>query len=216
MWGSVSLSRRGVLAVGLGMTTALSVAPALALVPTPRQTPGPFYPREIPLDHDNDLLQVAGQPGPARGTPAHIFGRVLTESGRPLDDVQVEVWQCDALGRYHHPADGGGADPAFQGYGRMATSADGAYRFRTIKPVPYTGRTPHIHFALSGPDFDRLTTQMYVAGEPMNARDGILRRIADPAARASVTVDLRPAEDLEGGGLAGRFDIVIGRTLMDG
>lgn len=210
------LSRRVLLAASLGATATFAALPAQALVATPRQTPGPFYPREIPLDHDNDLLQVAGQSQRAAGTTLHVFGRVLGENGRPLAGVRVEIWQCDAYGRYHHPADGGGADPAFQGYGCMATAEDGGYRFRTIRPVPYPGRTPHIHFALSGPGFERLTTQMYVAGEPLNARDGVLQRIADPAARASVIVDLDEAGELEPGGLSGQFDIVLGRTMTDG
>jgi len=126
----------------------------------------------------------------------------------------VEIWQCDASGRYLHPRSGGmGPLPSgFQGYGQTVSAADGAYSFRTIRPVAYTGRTPHIHFAVSGPGFEPLVTQMYVAGEPQNERDGVLNRI-DPGARASVIVALEPGDELEAGALQGRFDIVIDRGI---
>jgi protocatechuate 3,4-dioxygenase beta subunit len=87
------------------------------------------------------------------------------------------------------------------------TTDDGSYRFRTIRPVPYPGRTPHIHFAIMAPGRPRLVTQMYVAGEPGNARDGVYLAIRDPAARARVTVALDPAQEPDA--LAGRFDIVL-------
>ena len=217
MGRTAGITRRNLIAgsASIGLVAPLAAVAATARVATPYQTPGPFYPDSLPLDHDNDLLHVAGQAGTARGTPTHIAGRVLAEDGRAMRGVLVELWQCDANGVYHHPRDRRGpADPGFQGYGRTAADADGGYRFRTIRPVVYPGRTPHIHFAVSGPGVERLTTQMYVAGEPDNARDVLLNRIADPAARASVIVALAPAPDLEPGALSGRFDIVLGRSLL--
>lgn len=222
-----SFSRRQLLAAAAGSVLAGgSVGPLHAavfprpdgrLAATPWQTPGPFYPRDLPLDSDTDLVQVAGQPAPATGTPIQVFGRVLTDTGKPVPGARVEIWQCDAFGRYHHPRDrGGNADPAFQGYGHTTVGNDAAFRFRTIKPVAYPGRAPHIHFAVSGPGFERLTTQMYVAGEPLNERDGILNRIADPLSRKSVIVALAPAPDVEPDGLVGSFDIVLGRDLQQG
>ena len=86
----------------------------------------------------------------------------------------------------------------------------GAYRFRTIRPVAYPGRTPHIHFAVAVPGLGRLVTQMYVAGEPLNARDAVLAGIRDAAARESVIVALAPADAVEPGALGGTFDIVVG------
>ena len=100
-------------------------------------------------------------------------------------------------------------DTAFQGYGRAAPAGDGTYRLRTIRPVPYPGRTPHIHFAVATPDRRELVTQMYVAGEPLNERDGLYRSIRDPRQRAAVTVRLEAANGLEAGALAGTFDIVL-------
>ncbi|MGF1663441.1 MAG: response regulator, partial [Kineosporiaceae bacterium] len=102
----------------------------------------------------------------------------------PVVDSLVDIWQCDALGRYRHPRDPGPRDEGFQGYGRVRTNGDGAYRFRTIRPVPYPGRTPHIHFAVTVPGGTPWTTQMYVAGEPLNERDFLLAQVRDPAARA--------------------------------
>jgi protocatechuate 3,4-dioxygenase beta subunit len=181
-----------------------------ALPPTPRQGEGPFYPTAPPLDADNDLVEVAGRDGRAAGVVTHVFGRVLDAEGRPLAGARVEIWQCDAAGRYHHPADPRGpADPNFQGFGHARAAEDGGYRFRTIRPVPYPGRTPHIHFAVLAPGRARLVTQMYVAGEPGNARDALYNAIRDPAARARVTVALAPADDIEPGAIAGRFDIVL-------
>jgi protocatechuate 3,4-dioxygenase beta subunit len=194
----------------LGAALLLPQAGRAALLPTPRQSEGPFYPTLLPLDADNDLVTVAGREARAAGTVTHVFGRVLDADAQPLAGARVEIWQCDAAGRYHHPGDPRGpADPNFQGFGHTLAAADGGYRFRTIRPVPYPGRTPHIHFAVIAPGRQRLVTQMYVAGEPGNARDGLYNAIRDPAARASVTVELAPAGDLEPGALAGRFDIVL-------
>lgn len=210
------LTRRGLLASGSAFAgLAIARPAAAALVATPRQSEGPFYPARIPLDSDADLVNVAGRPAPASGTVAHVYGRVLTEDARPMVGARVEIWQCDAFGRYHHPREPrGSADPNFQGYGHVVVGQDGAYRFRTIRPVPYPGRTPHIHFAVSGPGMARLTTQMYVAGEPGNGRDRILNAVRDPRARASLIVPLAPAPEIEAGALAARFDIVLGRSLL--
>lgn len=189
---------------------------AAALIPTPRQTAGPFYPDTLPLDDDNDLVVVKGQPRPAKGEVVHVWGRVVDEGGQTLSGVRVEIWQCDSHGVYHHPADRGGADPGFQGFGHTVTAADGGYRFRTIKPVPYTGRVPHIHFAVRGARVQNFTTQMYLADYPANERDFIFRRI-EPKARAGVLVTFQPAAELFGAGaVAGRFDIVLARSLFGG
>ncbi|MGF1641529.1 MAG: hypothetical protein ACFCUO_11330 [Rhodospirillales bacterium] len=208
--GGPLLTRRRALTTALTSAAVTLAAPALAgLTPTPRQTAGPFYPRTKPLDSDADLVTVAGRSEPAKGTVTHVAGRILDPDGRPLPGALVEIWQCDAFGAYHHPRDGGGRDPGFQGYGRTESAPDGGYRFRTIRPVPYPGRTPHIHFAVTAPGRPPLITQMYVEGEPLNDGDFLLRRITDPAARAAVLVALAPAPEVEAGALAGVFDIVL-------
>lgn len=208
-------SRRRALGLGLGCIAAVPASAAgPMLTPTPPQTSGPFYPEIKPLDSDADLILVAGQGQPAAGTPIHLLGRVLDPAGGAIGNAQVEIWQCDAYGVYHHPLDtnrrGRSADPGFQGYGRSETAADGGYRFRTIRPVAYPGRAPHIHVRVLAPNFAPLTTQMYVEGEPLNDGDFLLARIRDPAARRRVIVPLDPLPGAKVAALAGVFDIILG------
>lgn len=196
----------------LGFAAALPAirSAAAGLTLTPRQSRGPFYPARIPLDSDNDLVIVNGKAGKARGEIANIVGQVLDERGQTIDGARIEIWQCDANGRYHHPWDTRDVplDPNFQGYGEFTTGADGAYRFRTIKPVPYPGRAPHIHFAVHVPGTQPLVTQMYVAGAPENQRDWILNSIRDVRARQSLIVSFKQHADIPGE-LVGSFDIVL-------
>jgi protocatechuate 3,4-dioxygenase beta subunit len=183
------------------------------LAATPRQTEGPFYPVDWAGDVDNDLVVVKGEAAKALGQVLHVEGRVLNLSGRAVAGAAVEIWQCDANGVYRHPGDEGRGrrrDAAFQGRGRTLADAAGSYRFRTIRPVPYGWRTPHIHFKVEPPDGRALITQMYVFGEALNARDGVLNGIRDPRQRDTVIVRLEPAERLEAGALAASFDIVLG------
>jgi protocatechuate 3,4-dioxygenase beta subunit len=210
----ILISRRRMLR-GAGVLAAGAALPAraAALIATPAQTEGPFYPLSLPLDADNDLVIVEGGPERATGTILHLGGRVLDAGGRPVRGARLEIWQCDAFGVYHHPGDRGGpADPHFQGFGATTANDEGVWRFRTIEPVPYPGRTPHIHFKIAGPGFEPLTTQMYVAGHPLNERDGLYRRLGEQA--RLVTVDLEPASDLEPGAKSGArrgvFEIVLG------
>ena len=172
--------------------------------PTPPVEEGPFYPRRFPQDTDGDLTQVAGRAERAQGTPLELSGRVLDRSGRPRANARVEIWQCDAHGYYHHVgAPEASIDPAFQGYGALATDAEGRYAFRTIRPVPYGGRTAHIHFTMSENGRRKLTSQIFVEGEAHNPRDFLYRNLGDDA--RLVTMKLEPA----GGAVRGAFDIVI-------
>ena len=207
-------TRRDVMIAG-GLAAMVPGAAAAALEPTPSQTAGPFYPVEVPLDPDADLVQVAGRANEAAGTVLHLAGRVVDVRGRPIEGARVEIWQCDAFGHYHHPGDRGGrADPDFQGFGYTRTRDDGAYRFRTIEPVPYPGRTPHVHVKVIAPGGGGLTTQMYIEGHPLNPRDGLWRRLGEQA--RLVTVPLVPAADLEparkSGAVRATFDLVLGVT----
>ena len=189
----------------------LPAAAAGPLTPTPRQTAGPFYPDRFPDDIDNDLLAIVGQPGTAAGTPLRLTGRVVDTAGRAIRRTVVEIWQCDANGRYHHSRDRpGGRDEGFQGFGRTNVDADGAYDFRTIRPVPYGGRTPHIHMLVRPPGSEPLVTQMYVAGEPRNETDGVLNSIRDADARASVIVPLSADVAAGPNAMTATFDIVLG------
>ncbi|MGQ0677987.1 MAG: dioxygenase family protein [Rhodospirillales bacterium] len=192
----------------LGAPGLIRPAWGAGLTSTPQMTEGPFYPVAIPADADSDLTHVVGQGAGARGVVVLVGGRVLDQDGRPIQGAAVEIWQCDSGGRYLHPGDRGARDQGFQGFGRATTGGDGAYRFRTIRPVPYSGRTPHIHFAVLAPARKRLVTQMFVAGEAGNERDFLYRSL-DPQARRAVTVELAPAAGQAAGTLSGAFDIVL-------
>ncbi len=103
-------------------------------------------------------------------------------------------------------------DKNFQGFGRFLTSSSGEYYFRTIKPVPYPGRTPHIHFKIKKGGKELLTTQCYIKGERRNERDGIFRSLRDAKGREAVLVAFTPIKESRIGELAARFDIVLGVT----
>lgn len=179
-------SRRSLLARGAGLIAATAapawLTPALAqgssLRPTPRQTEGPYYPVAFPADTDFDLLRT-GAAAYGKGQPAWVTGTVTDTRGTPLAGGVIEIWQCDQDGHYHHPGDGGKADPAFQGFGKVTLGKDGSYRFRTLKPAPYSGRTPHIHVKVKLGREELLTTQFYVQGDPGNARDSLWRRLGE-------------------------------------
>jgi protocatechuate 3,4-dioxygenase, beta subunit len=201
-------NRRRVL-VWLGaavVSSPLRPTPALAAdrPPTPPVTEGPFYPRRMPADTDGDLTRVAGHAGRAEGTVLDLTGRVVDRAGRPRSGARVEIWQCDARGRYHHVGEPDAViDPEFQGFGAVTTDAEGRYAFRTIKPVPYPGRTPHIHFIVAENGRRRLTSQMFVEGEARNSRDGLYRDLGEEA--RLVTLRLEQA----GEGLRGALEIVL-------
>jgi len=197
---------------GLAGLAGAAALPAWAapLMTTPRQSAGPFYPDELPLDRDNDLVHVSGREEPAQGQVADLRGRLLDRNGRPLQGARIEIWQCDANGRYRHPMDPGRdpIDPGFQGFGHTLSDAQGRYRFLTIRPVPYPGRTPHIHVAVFPPGEQPFVTQLYVQGEAMNAEDFLYRRLPDDSRRL-VTVPFEPAAGGEAR-LRADWDIVLG------
>jgi protocatechuate 3,4-dioxygenase beta subunit len=195
-----TLARRHAIATLAAAPLALPLSGAQAQVradtATPAQTLGPFYPRspaERPRDTDPDLIVVDGVRVLTKGTPLYLTGRVLTRGGQPVGQAVVEIWQCDANAVYHHP-DGGDVaqrDPNFQGYGQTRTDAAGAFHFRTIQPVPYPGRTAHIHVRVQTDGHGALATQLYLPGEPGNERDVIYRRLS-AAQRAQVALNLKP------------------------
>lgn len=196
---------------------ALFAAPgafAEALMQTPSQTEGPFYPDHLPLDTDNDLIIINDSLKPAVGEITYLSGRILDATGAPLRNATVEIWQCDKNGAYLHTGTGNAdkRDANFQGFGRFITGSTGEYLFRTIKPVAYPGRAPHIHVAVKTKGREKWTTQCYIKGDPANERDGIWRGVKDEAKRAAITVDFAPLKDARAGELAARFDLVMGFT----
>ena len=213
------LTRRGFVG-GLTWGAAALAAPgafAEALTLTPRQTEGPFYPDKLPLDTDNDLLLINDSLSPAVGEITHLGGRVLDADGSPIRNAVVEIWQVDGNGVYLHSRSAGERrDANFQGFGRFLTDARGRYYFRTVKPVPYPGRTPHIHFAINRGGKRILTTQCYVKGDKGNERDGVLRSIRDEKQLESIMVDFKPLKESTVGELTAKFDVVLGLTPEEG
>lgn len=209
---TATTTRRRLLTVGLAssvvapawLTPTLAQPAAGRLRATPSQTEGPFYPVQLPADNDGDLLRN-GSAEYRRGTPVWLDGVVTDTAGTPVRGAQVEIWQCDHQGHYHHPGDGSRADPTFQGFGRVLVDREGRYRFRAIRPVAYSGRTPHIHVKVRLGTRELLTTQLYVAGDPGNARDFLWRNLRTDADRAALTVPFDSGTD----GLQARFPIVL-------
>ena len=184
------------------------------LTRTPAQTEGPFYPDKLPLDTDNDLLIVNDTITPAVGEVTHLTGRILDAKGNPVRNALVEIWQCDSNGSYLHTKSGNREkyNANFQGFGRFVTGSTGEYYFRTIKPVPYPGRTPHIHYKVLKSGKELLTTQCYIKGHAGNEKDGVLRGMKDGKGRDSLMVDFAPLKDSKIGELTAKFDLVLGQT----
>jgi protocatechuate 3,4-dioxygenase, beta subunit len=201
----------GSIAFGAAAFTARG-AFADELTRTPKQTEGPFYPDKLPLDTDNDLLIINDSITSGVGEVTHLTGRILDAKGDPLRNAVVEIWQCDNSGAYLHSRDTNHAkqDKNFQGFGRFTTGSTGEYYFRTIKPVPYPGRAPHIHVKVRKSGKELLTTQFYIKGHAGNEKDGVYRGLRDPKARDLVTLDFNPLPGSKIGELAARGDVILG------
>lgn len=218
MQNSLLVPNRRVFLGALG--TAFFTTPGLfaeQLLLSPPTTEGPFYPDKLPLDQDNDLIIIKDSTTPAVGIITHLTGRVLSQSGEPIKDATVEIWQCDANAVYLHTRDSGPKtqqqDKHFQGYGRFTTASTGEYRFRTIKPVPYPGRpSPHIHIKVKRGDRELITTQIFIRGFEGNSRDGVFRGVRDVVDRELLMTDFTPVKDSKIGEYQAHFDVVVGRT----
>ena len=187
---------RRLFVAGLAGAATLPLARAQS-ASTPAQTLGPFYPRspaERPRETDADLLTLEGDRVVTKGVPLYLTGRVVDRRGAAVPDAAIEIWQCDANAVYHHP-DGGAEsqrDPAFQGYGVARTGAAGDFHFRTIRPVAYPGRTPHIHVRVQTANGQVLATQLYLPEEAGNRDDFLFRRLS-VAEQAALTLRIGPA-----------------------
>jgi protocatechuate 3,4-dioxygenase, beta subunit len=172
----------------------------------------PFFPATRPTETNVDLTRLAGHSQRALGQVIEVGGRVLDRQGRPISGARVELWQCNAAGRYHHPADTSpiALDPNFQCYADLVSGPDGQFRVTSVMPaaylVPEMGqkRTPHIHFKLAGAGAT-LTTQMYFPGEPLNETDFLIKAMrGDPRAMIA-----REAPAGEPGARGFAWDIVL-------
>ncbi len=199
-------------------------APRRPLVPLPDElmpATGPVFGADEVRPEDADL--TAGHPGEPQGQRINLSGRLLGSDGRPIAGQLIEIWQCNAAGRYAHPADQHPAplDPNFTGAGRCLTGPDGSYRFVTIRPGAYPWRNhpnawrpAHIHFSVFGRTFsERLVTQMYFPGDPLLDFDPIFLSVRDPAARARLISSFDWATTHEERALGFCFDVVVGGHL---
>jgi protocatechuate 3,4-dioxygenase beta subunit len=189
----------------------------LPLAPTLTETTGPGFSSGWAGAEVADLTR--GHRGAPIGERIIVAGRVLDEDGRPAAGTLLELWQCNAAGRYLHALDQHDAplDPNFTGVGQVVTDGEGAYRFVTIKPGAYPWRNTHnawrpahLHFSVFGPAFaTRLVTQMYFPGDPLLGSDPIFCSTADPAARERLVAGYEPALGVAEFALGYRFDIVL-------
>jgi len=205
-------SRRLLLVAGAATLAGCASEGESAAGLTPAEIEGPFYPVSPPAESDADLTRLAGRSQRALGQIIEVGGRVLDRRGQPILGARVELWQCNAAGRYDHPGDRTtvALDPNFQSYADLRTGPDGRFRVTSVMPaaywVPEMGqrRTPHIHFKVAGGD-GPLTTQMYFPGEPMNETDFIIKEMkADPR-----TLIAREAPAMETGARGFDWDIVL-------
>jgi protocatechuate 3,4-dioxygenase, beta subunit len=191
--------------------------PLIVLPHTLSEVTGPLFGDSEIAETDNDLTrQHSGEPLGERIT---VSGQVLDDNGRPVANTLIEIWQCNAAGRYRHRVDQHAAplDPNFTGAGRTLTDAQGRYKFTTIKPGPYpwnnhpnAWRPAHIHFSLYGTAFaSRLVTQMYFPGDPLFPFDPILNSIRDEKARQRLISKFEMDLTKPDWSLGFRFDIVL-------
>jgi len=221
MWNREQLLNRRRILAGLGAGSLFFTVPgafAEELVLTAKQTEGPFYPDKLPLDTDNDLLVINDGITPGVGEVTWLSGRILDARGNPQPGATVEIWQCDGNGAYLHTktSNADKRDRNFQGFGRFVTGSTGEYLFRTIKPVAYPGRTPHIHFMVKRKGQEKFVTQCYIKGFAGNEKDGIWKKLKAGKERDSVTIDFVPIPASKAGELTAKFNIVLGLTPQSG
>jgi len=203
-----------VIGAGLGYGTISHVFAEL-LELTPSQVEGPFFPDKLPLDTDNDLIYLNDSVTASIGEVSHLSGKITDVRGTPIPNAVIEIWQVDGNGAYIHTEDPRLAqgDKHFQGYGRFLTNRKGEYYFRTIKPVSYPGRVPHIHVKVSQKNKDLLTTQIYLAGNKANENDVLYSRAGGK--RSLLEVDFKPIPESKAGELMAEFNIILGVTPSD-
>ncbi len=214
-------SRRQMLKIGLGfgglaILGGAGFAQTTERVVTPEVGMGPFYPMLKPLDKDADLTSVKGQKGVAAGAIIHVAGRVFDRKGKPIRGAKIEIWQANTYGRYSHPSDPNTAqlDPNFQGYAVLKTDDEGRYRFKTIKPGPYPVspteiRPPHIHFDVEG-KANRIVSQMFFPGEPLNEKDALFLDLQSQSAKSAVTAQtMPPTKEIEKDAMLLHWDVVL-------
>lgn len=221
MKGHKTISRRD-LGKQIGVVAGISLLGpgiARAMLATPSQVEGPFHPIEEQADTDVDLTLIEGHSKAAEGEVILVRGQVFDVEGKPLKDALVDVWQANHFGKYSHAEDPNTAplDPDFQGWGLTMTAAEGRFGFKTIKPGPYPlsflgdegWRCRHIHFQVSRPGFNKLTTQMYFDGDPLIEQDEEIAKAPEELRHLLIAKSI--ADEPTGLQLY-RFDVVLAAT----
>ena len=204
---------------------------AEALTISPSVTQGPYYPlaNNIPLDKDNDLVQLNDSLTAAAGTITYVSGRVLDKNGNPIRGALIELWHADYQGEYLYSANttrNARMDSNFAGFGQYLTGSDGAYRFRTIKAGLYQGRVRHDHWGLTVPgQLNRITSQTFwnetaialngSVWATQNSNDNVYSTINDPVQQASVLLDYTPVSGTTTGEMQATWDYVTGLTPVE-
>ena len=212
-----------------GFTLPGYLAEALTISPTVTQ--GPYYPlaNNIPLDKDNDLVQVNDNLTIAAGVVTYVTGRVLDSSGNPIRGALVELWHADREGDYLYSTSAtrnAACDPNFAGFGQFLTGASGAFKFRTIKAGLYNGRTRHYHWGVTIPgQLTRITTQtgwnevaLDLNGNrwtTQNSNDNVFSTVSDATQRASMLPDFTPVPGTTTGEEQTNWDYVVGQTPVE-
>lgn len=207
-----TLSRRrfaGAALTAAGLIATGGVARAAGPAHTAGGPIGPFYPIARPGDDDFDMTMIKGNSARALGRVIEVTGRVLDRKGNPVSGAELELWQCNAAGRYAHPGDIATAplDPNFQGFAKLKTGPSGEWRVITVKPAGYDSpigwRTPHVHFDVRGQQH-RLITQMYFSEDhATNSKDALYNELGTGAITAMAQLG---AEDRY------RWDIVLNES----
>ena len=218
-----TVTRRMALRAGLGLAAGAAAGSlgaahaAAAQDPTPAQAEGPFFPVREQPDKDADLTRVRGRQHAAQGDVVRVTGTIRDEAGQPVGNALVDVWQANASGRYAHEADPNPAplDPNFQGWAQLKTDQHGRFALTTIIPGAYPAeegwrRPPHIHFKVARRGYRELTTQMYFAGNDLNAQDRLLQELP-PAEQQRLIVSFART-DGPASPPSGHFDIVIAKV----
>lgn len=219
---------KSITAASAGFTVPGYLAEALTASPT--LTQGPYYPLadDIPLDKDNDLVQLADSLTAATGVVTYVTGRVLDANGDPVKNALVELWHADHDGEYVYSA-GAGRNPScdenFAGFGQFLTGSTGAFKFRTIKAGLYTGRTRHYHWGVTLPGRTTRTTSQTGWNEvtyanngstwaTQNSNDNVFRNLS-AAQLQSILLDVEAVEGPTTGEVQANWDFVSGHTPVD-
>src|SRR5258706_3220169 len=212
-----------------GFTLPGYLAEALTL--TPRLTQGPYYPlaNNMPLDKDNDLIHIAGNPNTAYGVVTYLTGRVLTSSGSPIRGALIELWHADTGSQAIYSATSSRNPSAglnFQGFGQFLTGSSGQYKFRTVKAGLYNGRTRHYHLAVTIPgQLTRYCSQLFwnetakdLSGNvwaTQNSNDSVFQGIPNAAQRAAVNLTYKAVPGTTSGEVYGNYDFVPGLSPVE-